>query len=299
MIPVIVNATSGPGHSESGLEDLRRRFEAAGVQVEVMPARDGAQLTELARKAMARSPQLVIVGGGDGTVSAVAQVTRGTHTALGILPLGTLNHFARDLKLPLALDEAITVALTGRRVAVDMAEVNGVAFLNNSSIGVYPDMVRDRKRQQRKLGRSKRMAMLWAILATVRRSPLLRMVLELDGKSHEFRAPFVFVGNNDYVMEGFQIGQRERLDAGKLSIYTTRRYTTIGLFKLAWHALTRQLHQDRDFMEMAARSLTVALRHKRILVSTDGEVTPMQTPLEYRILPGTLLVMAAQTEVTP
>ena len=102
----------------------------------------------------------------------------------------------------------------------------------------------------------------------------------------------MFVGNNDYVMEGFEIGKRERLDAGLLSIYTTRRYTAVGLFKLAWHALTRQLHQDKDFVELAARSVSVALRHKRVLVATDGEVAAMDTPLEYRSMPGSLWVMA-------
>ncbi len=292
MIPVIINTTSGPGHGESALEDLRRLFREAGAEADVMPARDGEELRKLAQAAMAKAPALIVAGGGDGTVSALAQVTRGTQTALGILPLGTLNHFARDLDLPRELGKAVRVAVGGRRAAVDVAEVNGVLFLNNSSIGVYPDMVRDRTRQQRKLGRSKRMAMLWAILATVRRSPLLRMTLELEGESHEVRAPFVFVGNNDYVMEGFRIGERERLDAGMLSIYTTRRCTTLGLFKLAWHALTGRLRQNHDFVEMAARAVTVALRHKLVLVATDGEVNAMETPLEYRSIPGSLLVMA-------
>ena len=296
MIPVIVNATSGLGHSDAALEDLRRLFREAGAESEVFPARDGGHLQELVRAAMKRSPSILVVGGGDGTVSSVAQLTRGTSTALGVLPMGTLNHFARDMGLPVELPDAVKVAVTGRRVAIDMGEVNGSAFLNNASIGLYPDLVRDRQRQQRRLGRSKRAAMLWAILAVMRRTPKVHIRVEVDGKPLEINAPFVFVGNNEYLMEGFQIGQRASLEDGELSVYTTRRRTAGELFRLALRALFLRLHQADDFIATAARRLTVESRHKRLLVATDGEVRSMDLPLVFRCLPRTLLVMAPQAE---
>ena len=296
MIPVIVNAAAGAGHPESDFESLHRLFEEAGAPARILTARDGAGLQELARKAMKDSPQLLVAGGGDGTVSAVAQVTHGTETALGILPMGTLNHFARDLALPTELPSAVKVALGGRRVAIDMGEVNGVPFLNNASIGIYPDLVRDRERQQRRLGRSKRAAMLWAIMAAMRRTPLLRMRLELDGEPQRCSAPFVFVGNNEYLMEGFKIGLRNSLEDGKLSVYTTRRSTAWGLFRLALRALFHRLHQADDFSATAARRLTVEMEDRRAFVATDGEVRAMETPLEFRCLPRALVVMAPRKE---
>lgn len=289
---MIVNATAGAGHAESDFEKMRELFRDAGARAQILPARSGAELKELARTAMKDAPRVLVAAGGDGTVSAVAEATRGTQTALGILPMGTLNHMAKDLALPLELGEAVRVAVAGRRVAIDVGEVNGVAFLNNSSIGIYPDIVRDRTRQQRRLGRSKWHAMLWAILAAMRRSPLMRMRLELDGKQQECCAPFVFVGNNVYEMEGFGIGKRARMDAGELSVYTTRRSSSADLFLLALRALFRRLRQAEDFSAATARSLTVELPRKRVMVSIDGEVRPMDTPLEYRILPRSLLVMA-------
>jgi YegS/Rv2252/BmrU family lipid kinase len=299
MIPVIVNATSGPGHAEREQSELRHLFAEAGAEVEILAARDGDSLREHARRAVKSSPSLVIAGGGDGTVSTVAQVTRGTQAALGILPLGTLNHFARDLGIPLALADAVKVAIHGRRASVDLGEVNGETFLNNSSIGIYPDVVRDRTRQQRKLGRSKRAAMIWAILASVRRAPLLAMRLELDGKTRQCSAPFVFVGNNDYLMNGFRIDRREKLDTGLLSVYTTRRSTPAGLYRLALRAIFHRLRQAEDFSAESVRHLTVDLPHKRVLVSIDGEVRAMETPLEYRILPGALSVMVPNAEPAP
>jgi YegS/Rv2252/BmrU family lipid kinase len=296
MIPVIINATSGTGHSESAFENLRRLFDELGVQVQIIPARDGEHLQQHARRLMKSSPPLIVVGGGDGTISSIAQITRGTGTALGILPMGTLNHFARDLALPIGLREAVNVAVAGRRISIDMGEVNGMPFLNNASIGVYPDLVRDRLRQQRRLGRSKRAAMAWAILAAMRRTPKIRMRIEVDGETRQYSAPFVFVGNNAYLMEGFQIGTRASLEDGELSVYTTRRTTAAGLFRLAIRAIFHRLHQAEDFIATQARRLTVEMKHRRVLVATDGEVRAMDTPLEFRCLPRTLLVMAPHAE---
>lgn len=299
MIPVIVNATAGAGHAESDFEGLRQLFRNAGAEARILPARSGAEIQDLARAAMRDAPPVLVAAGGDGTVSAVAELTRGTATALGILPLGTLNHLARDLGLPFDLGAAVAVAVGGRRVAIDVGEVNGIAFLNNSSIGLYPDIVRDRSRQQRQLGRSKGTAMLWAILAAMRRSPLLQIRLQLDQRVEDCRAPFVFVGNNQYQMEGFQIGRRASLEGGELSVYTTRRSALADLFVLAFRALFRRLRQAEDFSAWTARHLTVAMRRKRVLVAVDGEVRAMDTPLEYRIVPHSLVVMAPPARPAP
>jgi diacylglycerol kinase family enzyme len=291
-IPVIVNAASGTGHADGELEQLAALFRDAGAQANVMPARSGEQLQELARAAMKDAPPLVVVAGGDGSVSSVAKLTHGTETALGILPMGTLNHFARDLGIPPDLEAAVALVIKGERRRVDVGRVNGVVFLNNASIGIYPDIVRDRTRQQRRLRRSKRAAMLWAILAAMRRSPLLHLRLQLDQGEQRCGSPFVFIGNNEYLMEGFRIGERERLDTGRLSVYTTRRSTTAGLFGLAMRALFGRLHQAHDFSAATTTTLTVETKHKRLLVAIDGEVTAIDTPLEFRAIARSLWVIA-------
>jgi len=299
-LPVIVNATAGKGYDEAQIEAIAAAFEKAGAAVEVMPARKGAELPKLAERAVKAGHPIVVGGGGDGTINAVAGAVAGSQSALGVLPLGTLNHFAKDLKIPLDLEAAARTVVENFQVQVDVAEVNGRIFLNNSSLGLYPELVRLRENQQRRLGRSKWHALFWATLAVLRRHPMLDVRLALDDEAKARRTPLVFVGNNEYLVEGLNAGSRERLDAGKLSIYLTRRHGRRGLLGLAARALVGTLHDARDFEALSAESLTVATRHKALPVSTDGEVTLMTMPLEYRIRARALRVIvpapAAETQ---
>jgi hypothetical protein len=157
----------------------------------------------------------------------------GSGVRFGVLPLGTLNHFAKDLGIPLELDEAVRNLATGLPRQVDVGEVNGRIFLNNSSLGLYPDIVRDREEQQRRLGRGKWPAALWATLAALRRYPFLSMRLTVNGETLARRTPFVFIGNNRYTMEGLAIGERDCLDDGLLSLYVAQHPTRLGLLRFA------------------------------------------------------------------
>ena len=146
-----------------------------------------------------RGDPLLIVGGGDGTIGAAASALVGTETRLGILPLGTLNHFARDLGIPTDLAEAAQADRRGQAERrVDVAEMNGRIFINNSAIGLYPLMVVDRDLQRKRLGRSKRLAMLVASLRTLARFNHQRLTLTVNDEKARVDTPLLFVGNNDY-----------------------------------------------------------------------------------------------------
>src|SRR5688500_10337799 len=141
-------------------------LQAAGIKPAI-DAVEGEAIEQSAREALGQGAKLVIVGGGDGSVSAAIQAIAGSEASLGVLPLGTLNHLARDLGLPSDLAEAAAVIASGRTRKIDVAEVNGRLFVNNAAIGLYPLMVVDREAQQQRLGRSKRLAMLVASLRTL------------------------------------------------------------------------------------------------------------------------------------
>jgi diacylglycerol kinase family enzyme len=210
---------------------------------------------------------------------------------MGVLPLGTLNHFAKDLRIPLDIKQAIATLAEGYVTEVDLGEVNGRVFLNNSSLGIYPDVVRERRRQQTRLGRGKRWALLWASITAMKRNAFLHVRLCLDGIDREYRAPFVFIGNNQYVMEGFNIGIRDGLRDGLLSVYVTQRRTRWALFLLGLRALFARLRQAKDFEATTAQTLSIDSRHRHLHVATDGEVALMETPLHYRVLPLALRVV--------
>lgn len=271
---------------------MREQFSTHNIDARITLAGSGAAMTAAAQGALDAGMPIVVAGGGDGTINAVASIMAGTGVAFGVLPMGTLNHFAKDAGIPLALNDAVANVANGVRRNVDVGEVNGQIFLNNSSLGLYPDMVRDREKQQSRLGRGKWLAALWACIGALRRYPFLSLRLRMDdGQEHARRTPFVFIGNNAYTMQGFGIGERASLDAGKLSLYVAQRPGRLGLIRLGWCALWGRLAQERDFDVLSTESLEIETRHKRIRVATDGEVTVMATPLNYRIRPAALSVI--------
>jgi len=291
-VVVLLNAASGGGNDAALAARITALFEAAGASAEVRLVHGGSELADSLQAAIARRPEAIVAGGGDGTVSSVAAALVGGPIALGVLPLGTLNHFAKDMQLPLELEPAVEQIAHGALRKVDVGEVNGRVFINNSSLGLYPDIVRERERQQRRLGRGKWPALVWASIGALRRFPFLSVRLSVDGKEALRRTPFVFIGNNAYRMEGFAIGERERLDSGCLSLYVAQRAGRLRLLQLALHALFGKLEQARDFDAVRAVEIAVESRRRRLRVATDGEITVMEPPLRYRIRPASLTVVA-------
>lgn len=288
---VILNAAAGSGIDEAALHQLETRFIERGFEIKIYRAQDGAQLRSHAQSAVKQGLHLVIAAGGDGTLSTVAAELKDSHATLGILPWGTLNHFAKDCGIPLDAEEAINVLLDGQTQAVDVGEVNGHLFINNSSLGLYPHAVRRRDAQRRRLGRGKMWAFFWASLSLLRLFPMLHIKLSADGQSLLRRTPFVFIGNNEYIMEGFRMADRVSLQRGRLSVYTSHTAGRLGLLRLALRALIGRLHGAEGFDALTTEALTIETRHKALRVALDGEVTTLSTPLHYRIHPAALQVM--------
>jgi len=298
-IAVIVNAGSGGGNDLALVDRLAAHFRDAGLHAEIELAHGGDEIAAAVGNAVARRPRLVVAGGGDGTVSTVAAKLVDTGIVFGVLPLGTLNHFAKDLGIPLEVADAVAVLAHGQEAPVDVGEVNGRIFVNNSGLGLYPDIVRDRERQQKRLGRGKWPAFAWAMVAALRRYPFLGVTLVIDGKEVLRKTPFVFIGNNEYSMEGFAIGERSGMEDGRLSLYVAQRPGRWRLLQLALRALTGRLRQARDFDAILATDIVVQSKKKRLRVATDGEVTVMTPPLHYRVRPASLLVMRPRIDSPP
>ncbi|MBB5393343.1 MULTISPECIES: diacylglycerol kinase family protein [unclassified Herbaspirillum] len=297
-----INATAGGGHAQELAEHIAAEFARHGLRASVCLAASGEEMLAAARQAVRDRIGIVAVGGGDGSVNAVASALMADAacgSALGVLPLGTLNHFAKDLGIPLALDEAIAAIANGRRIRVDSGEVNGIPFINNSSLGLYPDIVREREKQQSRLGRGKWLAFSWAAMGALRRYPFLRVRLHIGGRDHWRHTPLVFIGNNEYLMRGLDIGKRSSLMDGKLSLYVCHRTGRLGLLRLAVNALFGRLHEAHDFDVLTASEILIETHKKRMLVATDGEVTIMQTPLQYRIRPASLEVIVPDRATRP
>lgn len=295
-VPVIINAGAGNPHIEDRSQEVTALFRAGGMLADIRLARTGADIDRLLREAVRERPRLLVAAGGDGTISTAAAALAGTDITLGVLPFGTLNHFAKDLGIPLELEASVTNIVQDNVIAVDVGEVNGHIFINNSSLGLYPDMVRDRERQQSRLGRGKWRSFLWASLSVLRRFPFLIVRIEVESETRGFVTPLVFIGNNEYRMEGFNIGARESLERGMLSIYIVKKQGRAALVRLSLAALMGRLEQERDFEALTATEIVIETPRSRLLVATDGEVQPMSSPLHYRIRPRCLRVIVPRGE---
>jgi len=294
---VIVN--TGAGSARTGDTPAARipaLFGALGVQARVVQPGPGKGLGALAREALAAGEQDIVAAGGDGTVSAVAAELADTGKTLGVLPIGTLNHFAKDLRIPLELESAVRTVVHGRVMSVDAAEVNGRIFINNSSLGIYPHIVSRREAQQEQLGRGKWAAFFWAAVQALRRFPFLDLRISFEGKQRARRTAFLFVGNNEYQIAGFNLGARACLNAGNLGLYLTHRTGRLGLFRLAFHALFGRVDQAKDFDAFCVEEARIEARKPRLLVACDGEVEWMNSPLHYRARKGALRVLVPNEE---
>lgn len=281
-IEVIINGGSGSVEAEETKRELSELFEENGIEANIHLAQNGGEIVKLAKKLSNGEAEIIVAGGGDGTISAVAEEVLKADKILGVLPLGTLNNFSKDLQIPQEIEEAVRVIAERRVKTIDVGEVNGRIFVNNSSIGLYPHIVKRREKQQR-LGYGKWRSAFWAALKMLKRSPFFAVRLETEKGTRIVKTPFVFVGNNEYEMDFFHIGRRAKMDDGKLSVYFLHRSGRKGLFLLVLRTIFGRLRQTKDFKEIFVEEITIETRKKRVLVAFDGEVENLETPLRYKI----------------
>lgn len=249
------------------------------------------EIKNIVKKAIEDKVEIIIAGGGDGTISLVAELIIDTDIILGVLPLGTLNHFAKDIGMPDDIEESIKIICQKHILPVDVGQVNGKIFINNSSIGLYPQMVKYRLQAQNKLRLGKWTAMLIASIRTAVYIPKFSIELHLNDHKVKFRTPFVFIGNNEYSMNIFKPAKRESLTDGKLSLYTYTHTSRYNIIKLGLSFIFNKLNQEKYFGSLLVEEVIIKAKKKRISVSLDGEITYMQSPLAYKILPKKLKVI--------
>jgi diacylglycerol kinase family enzyme len=257
---LLVNPRSGDDRPSP--EELRAGAEALGIAVHVLG--EGDDLAELARAAEA---DVLGAAGGDGSLASVAEVAIERDLPFVAVPFGTRNHFVRDLGIdrrdPLGALAAFT---DGHERRVDVGRANGQVFLNNVSLGLYAQLVHRRESHRR---RREALARLKALALLARdHSPL---GLTVDGAAVETHV--ALVANNDYQLDLFSLGERERLDEGRLHLYLAH-----GWLPGTW--------EERTCERMVIDSSRGSLR-----AAVDGEPAALETPLEFSIAPKALRVL--------
>lgn len=289
---VIVNRGGGTlSGGGDGIEKLRAAFAAASVDADVRLTESVDLAEAFAAAATEDGVDVVVAAGGDGTVGCAAGALAGTGRPLGIVPLGTLNHLARDAGIPSDIEGAVATIAVGHGQAIDVAEVNGRVFVNNSAVGLYPEMVMLREVEQARTGRSKRRAMLSASLASLRHFRRHRLWISAPGLAGPLRTPLLFVGNNRYQVRPFALGTRERLDEGVLCIYAVKARSRAHLFWAGIKGVFGQLDAQDDFLTAYVEEAEITANRPVMIISADGETIRMETPLRYRIRPKALMLL--------
>lgn len=286
---IFINASSGFDEKQDAELRLQQAFDDSGLEIDVEYVHKGVNLSEKAREAVTAGYDAVIAGGGDGTLSATAAGLVRTETIFGVLPVGTLNHFARDLGVPLDLDAAAQVINSGHVAHVDVGEVNGKTFLNNAILGLYPIYRAIRADLERRRWHPK-LAFVWGWMTTLRKMPFFRLHFFVNGHEVTRKTPYVLIGNNEHAMEGWHLGNRSTLNSGRLWIYVLRPQSRWAVAGMALKLILGLFRRHEYFDVFQAAEVYVDTRSRRLSVSLDGEIHVMQTPLRLRSLPSSLKV---------
>jgi diacylglycerol kinase family enzyme len=288
-ITVLLNPRAGT-QNDAVMQRVSDAFRDAGAGEPDIRIIEGASVRTAASEALAHGSTILVAGGGDGTVSAVASAIVGSDAALGILPLGTLNHFAKDVGVPLDLDEAVRAIAGGNIVQIDVGDVNGRPFINNASVGMYASLISERQAMQR-LGRRKWLAHGLAAARVWRRYHRLHVFLRADGRERAVSTPFIFVGNNEYQLSGLELGGRKKLDAGRLHVCMAPGMPRRRVARMIIVAIFADICRLEGFESFSASEVTLDSGTARLRVSLDGEVITLDSPLDFRIRARALQVI--------
>jgi diacylglycerol kinase family enzyme len=252
---------------------------------------EGVDVAAVIREQIAQGRKLFVAAGGDGTVNTVIQPLVNTEANLGVLPLGTFNHFARDLGLPLNWREALQVVLSGTVRQIDTARVNDRFFVNNVSLGLYPELVAHREERGRDYPRWR--ALIYAAFVTLRKYPHVTLAIETEYLNEVIRTPIFVVSNNSYDLSRIGIeAARETLQEGRLSVYWLPRVSRMKLIRFLARYFAGRVTKTPGFRSFRTVRLRVQSARKRLHLGIDGEVATMKPPLVITAVPKSLLVKA-------
>jgi diacylglycerol kinase family enzyme len=283
---LVLNPAAGSEEADAIAEHADREL---GDVREVRLGDDGVDLEREISRGLEEG-RVVLAAGGDGTVNAVVQHLVGTEATLGVIPAGTLNHFARDLGVE-RIDDAFAAILAGHTAAVDAGRAGNRYFVNNTTLGLYPEVVRERERYEHRLG--KWMALVRAALRVLRLAKPLEGTVTADGAPRALFAWILFVGNNRVAFAPGRIGRRPRLDEGVLDVrvMTAGRRAALSRVSAAWTVFAAHFWRQQRVVRTYARTLDVDLLGDRRPLAFDGETGDPVASLRVEVLPGALRVI--------
>jgi diacylglycerol kinase family enzyme len=264
-------------------------FRRRGHEVDVEISSGEAIIDAITRASKSEAYDALVVGGGDGTVSAAAAAAAASRLALGVLPLGTMNLFARSLGIPLELEAAAAALAQAEIAAVDIGVVNGRYFIHHVTLGLHPRMIRERERFAYASRWGKILAAVRAWWLVLRHPPRLTAQLRLDEQVLQRRTASILVSNNP-VGDG-HLPYADDLHQGRLGVYVTTSRRVPDLLRLFFHMLLGDVSDNPFLDHWRAKRAEIDLPERSVPVSIDGELIRLETPLCIELHRGGLKVL--------
>jgi diacylglycerol kinase (ATP) len=295
---VIVNPSSGNLSPDDVRQALTRHFVAGCPPCEIHEVTAGEDVTDVARRAVREGYEVVVAAGGDGTVSFVANALVGTRARLGIIPLGTTNVLARELGIPIDLEQSCRL-LSGENgtAEIDAMKVGGGHYFTQIGIGVDALMIRDTTTESKK--RFGSLAYLWTAAARIVRFRGRRFSIMADERKLRARASQVVLANSGALgTSGLRWGPDVRIDDGRIDVCVVRARTVRDYISVAWNVARHRHQEDRNIEILpACRAIAVHADHP-LPVQADGEIIG-QTPIQVAVVPRALAVVVPRENPAP
>lgn len=289
----MLNTKAGAAHAlRLTADSLRQRFESEGHWATV-DADEDIPFEERVGRALRSDAEIVVAAGGDGTATALAGAVIASDKTLAVLPLGTVNLLARDLGLPLDLDQAVAALGDLQPQRIDVGEVNGRIFLHNVTIGFAPALAAKRELIRGRRDIAAKLDYLRHFLHRLFEARRMAMkITPSAGAVRLDRVRAVTISNNAYDEGPGRIFSRQRLDRGELALYILRRLSLPDLLRLFVGMLIGSWRNDGALAIEKACAASIDLRREKVRVTIDGEVETLDVPLQFRIRPQALSVLA-------
>lgn len=281
-------------HAADVCRSVEEVFQQAGHQISSVRAAPQNLESELDR-IIATAPDVILIGGGDGSVSAAARRLGGTGITLGILPMGTFNLAARDLGVPLEIEPAARFLASAGSVSIDVLDVSGHACLCTTILGFYPEFAEFFENRDHG-GRwwRKSLKLLANLRTAFRRARSLALTWEADGGTGTVRTKFSAFVPGRYKSTAGLIPERTDFCAGTLTAYIGGQQKQSSLLRgILDFALGRQEKNSEITLVKASRLTLRAARRGSCRAMLDGEILRLTFPIVFTILPGHLKVLAA------
>jgi len=264
-------------------------FAGAGHELEVRVVGGSELIPELERAA--REAEVLLAGGGDGTISAAAAIAFRQGVPLAVLPAGTMNLFARSLGIPLALDAALHALAGGTIAEADIATVNGRPFVHQLSVGIHPKLIRLRESLSYRSRVGKMIASGRAALGVMFNPPSFSAEIKTPEGVETRRLAGISISNNP--LDEGHLPIPDRLDRGVLGIYLVKPLTQRDLAQLAFGLVRGKFRSLPQVIDREAAKATISFPRRKhgALAAVDGELMPLPKQLELKIVPRGLRVI--------